>query len=112
MLTVFTENGEAFAATVITATPNVVTQIKTKEKDGNNAVQLGAVEKKEKQESELSCRSLYAFLSRFIPSGSGWGSATELELASVLVSRLCNDSRTARSCQGRHCMRLQACSYR
>jgi large subunit ribosomal protein L3 len=47
MLTVFTEEGRAFAATIINAAPNTVTQIKTKEKDGYSAVQVGALEKKE-----------------------------------------------------------------
>ena len=47
MLTVFTEDGRALAATVITAAPNVIAQIKTKEKDGYNAVQFGAIEAKE-----------------------------------------------------------------
>lgn len=48
MTTVFTEDGRAYAATVINAAPNVVTQIKTAEgKEGYNAVQIGAVEKKE-----------------------------------------------------------------
>lgn len=41
MLTVFTEDGRAYAATVINAEPSVVTQIKTKEKDGYSAVQIG-----------------------------------------------------------------------
>lgn len=49
MLTVFTDDGRAFAATVINATPNVVTQVKTKEKEGYSAVQLGAVATKEKR---------------------------------------------------------------
>ncbi|MDZ4226348.1 MAG: 50S ribosomal protein L3 [Patescibacteria group bacterium] len=49
MLTVFTDDGRAFAATVINASPNVVTQIKTKEKEGYSAVQLGAGETKEKR---------------------------------------------------------------
>ncbi len=40
MTTVFTEEGRAFAATVINAAPNVVTQIKTAEK-------VGAIEAKE-----------------------------------------------------------------
>ncbi|HVZ75956.1 MAG TPA: 50S ribosomal protein L3 [Candidatus Paceibacterota bacterium] len=44
MLTVYTEDGRAFAATVINAAPNTVTQIKTAEKDGYSAVQIGAVE--------------------------------------------------------------------
>ncbi len=48
MLTVFTPEGRAYAATVINAEPSVVTQIKTKEKEGYNAVQIGALEGKEK----------------------------------------------------------------
>ncbi len=46
MTTVYTAEGLAYAATVIIATPNTVTQLKTKDKEGYNAVQLGAVEKK------------------------------------------------------------------
>ncbi len=48
MLTVYTEDGQAFAATVINAAPNVVTQIKTAEKDGYSAVQIGGVETTDK----------------------------------------------------------------
>ncbi len=47
MLTVFTDEGRAFAATIINAAPNTVTQLKTVEKDGYAAVQVGALEKKE-----------------------------------------------------------------
>ncbi len=47
MLTVFTDDGRAYAATVINAAPNTVTQIKTAEKDGYSAVQIGAGETKE-----------------------------------------------------------------
>ena len=46
MTTVFTEDGRAYAATIISAAPSVVTQIKTVEKDGYNAVQIGAGETK------------------------------------------------------------------
>jgi large subunit ribosomal protein L3 len=46
MLTVYTEEGRAFAATVINAAPATVTQIKTSEKDGYSAVQIGAFETK------------------------------------------------------------------
>ncbi len=46
MTTVYTEEGTAFAATIINAAPNTVTQIKTAEKDGYDAVQLGAGETK------------------------------------------------------------------
>ena len=52
MTTVFTEDGQAFAATVINAAPNIVTQIKTQEKDGYRAVQLGAVEVRESRVSK------------------------------------------------------------
>lgn len=37
----FTENGESIPVTIINAGPTVVTQIKTKETDGYNAVQVG-----------------------------------------------------------------------
>jgi large subunit ribosomal protein L3 len=47
MVTVFDLDGRAYAATVITAAPNVVTQVKTKEKEGYAAVQVGALETKE-----------------------------------------------------------------
>lgn len=47
MLTVYTEEGQAFAATVVNAAPNVVTQIKTLEKEGYNAIQVGGIETKE-----------------------------------------------------------------
>jgi large subunit ribosomal protein L3 len=41
MTQVFDETGAVHPATVIECGPNVVTQIKTKEKDGYEAVQLG-----------------------------------------------------------------------
>ncbi|MDO8548417.1 MAG: 50S ribosomal protein L3 [bacterium] len=49
MTTVFTDDGRAFAATIINVAPSTVTQIKTKEKEGYNAVQIGGIEKKEKR---------------------------------------------------------------
>jgi len=47
MTTVYDENGQAFAATIISATPSVVTQVKTVEKDGYAAVQIGQGETKD-----------------------------------------------------------------
>ncbi len=41
MTQLFDDKGNAIACTVIEAEPNVVTQIKTKETDGYNAIQLG-----------------------------------------------------------------------
>ncbi len=47
MLTVFSEDGKAYGATVINAGPAVVTQLKTVETDGYNAVQVGFGETKD-----------------------------------------------------------------
>ena len=52
MLTIYTQDGRAFAATVINATPAVVTQIKTVEKEGYSAIQIGSGEGKEKHVSK------------------------------------------------------------
>ncbi len=48
MTSVYDENGKQVAVTVIQAGPCVVTQIKTKEKDGYDAIQLAFDDKKEK----------------------------------------------------------------
>lgn len=48
MTQVFAKNGKLIPVTVIEVEENVVTQIKTVEKDGYNAIQLGAVSVKEK----------------------------------------------------------------
>lgn len=52
MTQVFTEEGKLIPVTVVEVESNVVTQIKTKEKDGYNAIQLGAVEVKEKNSNK------------------------------------------------------------
>lgn len=52
MTRVYNEAGAATPVTVIEASSNVVTQLKTKEKDGYEAVQLGYDETKEKQVSK------------------------------------------------------------
>lgn len=49
MTQIFDENGRAIPVTVLQVGPCVVTQVKTKEKDGYNAVQLGFEDRKEKQ---------------------------------------------------------------
>ena len=48
MTQVFTEQGEVIPVTVVEAGPVVVTQVKTIENDGYNAVQVGFVDAKEK----------------------------------------------------------------
>ena len=52
MTSVFDENGNNVPVTVIEAGPCVVTQVKTVEKDGYEAVQLGFDEKKEKNTNQ------------------------------------------------------------
>ena len=48
MTQIFTEEGIVVPVTVVEAGPNVVTQVKTVEKDGYNAIQLGFEDAKEK----------------------------------------------------------------
>ena len=54
MTEVFTKDGKAIPVTVIEVEPNVVTQVKTVETDGYNAVQLGVCDKKEKNATKAS----------------------------------------------------------
>ena len=49
MTQVFAKNGKLTPVTVIEVLPNVVSQIKTVETDGYNAIQLATVDKKEKR---------------------------------------------------------------
>jgi large subunit ribosomal protein L3 len=48
MTSMFTEAGNAEPCTVVEVQPNVVTQVKTAERDGYSAVQVAAFDKKEK----------------------------------------------------------------
>ena len=54
MTEVFTKDGKVIPVTVIEVEPNVVTQIKTKETDGYNAIQLGVCDKKEKNATKAN----------------------------------------------------------
>jgi len=53
MTQLFQESGETVAVTVIQAGPSVITQIKSREKDGYDAIQVGFIENEVKQ-SRLS----------------------------------------------------------
>ena len=46
MTQVFAQDGTMYPVTVIEVLPNVVTQVKTMEKDGYNAIQVGYEDKK------------------------------------------------------------------
>ena len=48
MTQVFTTEGKLIPVTVVSVEPNTVMQVKTVETDGYNAIQLGVVDKKEK----------------------------------------------------------------
>jgi large subunit ribosomal protein L3 len=52
MTQVFSENGDSIAVTVIDLSPAVITQVKTLEKNGYNAIQVGFLEKKAKSVSK------------------------------------------------------------
>ena len=47
MTQVFAEDGTMYPVTVVEVLPNVVTQVKTEEKDGYEAIQVGYEDKKE-----------------------------------------------------------------
>jgi len=49
MTQIFDEEGRVHPVTILSAGPNTVTQVKTAEKDGYNAVQFGYGERKEKK---------------------------------------------------------------
>lgn len=52
MTSIFSEDGKNIAVTVIEAGPNVVTQVKTVEKDGYSALQVAFDDKKEKSSNK------------------------------------------------------------
>lgn len=54
MTQVFTKEGKVIPVTVVEVEPNVVTQIKTKENDGYEAIQVGIVDRKEKNATKAS----------------------------------------------------------
>lgn len=49
MTSIFNEEGQNIACTVIEAEPNTVTQVKTEDESGYNALQLAALDKADKQ---------------------------------------------------------------
>jgi len=48
MTRMFTPEGEAFAVSVVSVSPNIITQIKSQETDGYSSIQVTTGEKKEK----------------------------------------------------------------
>ncbi len=54
MTQVFTQEGKLIPVTVVEIEPNIVTQVKTIDKDGYEAIQIGVTEKKESKASKAS----------------------------------------------------------
>ena len=54
MTSVFSKDGNLIPVTVVSVEPNTVMQVKTLETDGYNGIQLGVVDKKEKNSSRAS----------------------------------------------------------
>ncbi len=54
MTRVFDENGNLVVCTVISAEPNVIVQLKTKEKEGYDAIQLAAVKVQDSKKKNVS----------------------------------------------------------
>jgi len=54
MTQVFSKDGKLIPVTVVSVEPNVVTQVKTVETDGYNAIQIATVDKKEKNATKAS----------------------------------------------------------
>ena len=57
MTSVFTKDGKLVPVTVVEVLPNKVMQVKTAEKDGYNAIQLGVIDKKEKNATKAEIGS-------------------------------------------------------
>lgn len=69
MTQIFDDNGNSITCTVIEVEPNVVTQIKTKESDGYNAIQIGCEEIKVKDERTLPKRVTNPLLGHYKKAG-------------------------------------------
>ncbi|MBP5708981.1 MAG: 50S ribosomal protein L3 [Bacteroidales bacterium] len=93
MTSIFDENGKNIPCTVLQAGPCVVTQIKTKEKDGYDAVQLGFDEKKEKNTTKAELghfKKANTTPKRKLVEFSDFD--TELNIGEVVTSELFSDS--------------------
>jgi large subunit ribosomal protein L3 len=90
MTQVFDESGKVHPATILTAGPSPITQIKTKEKDGYSAVQIGCGVKKEKNINKptkghlngVSVRYLKEFC---VPDVSAYKVGEKINLSSFAV---------------------------
>jgi large subunit ribosomal protein L3 len=86
MTQVFDKDGKVYPATVLTARPVVVTQIKNKDKDGYEAVQIGYGEKKEKNVNKAQKKfGNFRGFKEFSTQGgpvSGWKVGDKIDISS------------------------------
>lgn len=89
MTNIFDDNGRNYAVTVIEVQPNVITEIKSQEKNGYEAVQLSAFNKKEKSTSKpllghfekagTSPKQYVKEFRNFVPEDLGLGDELQIE---------------------------------
>lgn len=84
MLTVYTEDGRAHAATVIEVLPAMVTQVKTVEKDGYAAAQIGADEIKESKVAKAQLGHAKGKAFRHFREYRPWDGKVEVEAGVTL----------------------------
>lgn len=87
MTQIFTDEGVVVPVTVIKTGPNVVTQVKTSDKDGYQAVQIGFGEKKEKnmskpQKGHTKDLGSFATLKEFKVAGEEFQLGDKIEITS------------------------------
>lgn len=85
MTQVFAKNGKLIPVTVVSVEPNVVMQVKTMETDGYEAVQLGFLDKKEKNSTKAEighAKKANSAPKRFLKEIKG---ANNYELGSVIT---------------------------
>ena len=88
MTQVFDANGRVHPATVLSATPNTVTQVKTAEKDGYSAVQVGFGTKKEKHvKKPQATKGAFAHFAEYRPD-DGTRQQTSSRAQSFLSTKL------------------------
>jgi large subunit ribosomal protein L3 len=84
MLTVYNDDGQAFAATIINAAPSTVTQIKTAEKEGYSAVQIGGVETKAARVSKAQLGHAKGKAFRHFRELNLKGAAADVEVGAII----------------------------
>ncbi len=93
MTQIFDENGVVHPVTILSAGPLTVTQLKTKETDGYDAVQVGAGEKKAKNITKALTGHLNGVNARFIkefrmPDTSAFKVGDKIDLSTFAVGDL------------------------